>query len=225
VRRVGIFGGTFDPVHDGHLKPAAQAVAALGLDELVFVPAAIPPHKLDEPRTAFAHRFAMLALATQDDDRSLVSDIEMERDGPSYTFDTLYLFRERHHRDGLFFLMGSDSFAQISTWHRWDELLDLANLVVLRRPTAWGAELLACVPEALRPRVTHVAPGAVPGHRRAPGHRIYLLDHEPYPISSTEVRGRVRAGRPIDDLMPAAVGRYIVKHGLYRGGERGGDER
>lgn len=225
MKRIGIFGGTFDPVHDGHLKPAAQAVAALGLDGLVFVPAGIPPHKLDEPRTAFAHRFAMLALATQDDDRAIVSDIEIEREGPSYTFDTLSLLRARSGRAGLFFLMGSDSFAQISTWHRWDELLDLADLVVLRRPTAWGDELLASVPAVLRPHVTHLGPGAAPAPSGTAEHRIYLLDHEPYPISSTEVRERVRTGRPIDDLMPAAVGRYIVKHRLYHSGERGGDAR
>ena len=225
MRRIGVFGGTFDPVHEGHLKPAARAAAAFGLDELVFVPAGNPPHKLDEPRTPFAHRFAMLALATQDDDRLLVSDIELAREGPSYTVDTLSLFRKRYAAAALYFLMGSDSFAQIGTWHRWEALLPLANLVVLRRPAVWGEELLARAPELLRPHATHVERGAAVAVGTPPAHRVYLLDHEPYAISSTEVRERVRSGRPIGDLMPAAVGRYIAKHRLYRGGEKGADER
>jgi nicotinate-nucleotide adenylyltransferase len=225
MRRIGVFGGTFDPVHDGHLKPAAQAAQAFGLDELVFVPAGNPPHKLDEPRTAFAHRFAMLALATQDDDRLLVSAIELAREGPSYTVDTLSLFRERYGAAHLYFLMGSDSFAQIGTWHRWEALLPLANLVVLRRPAVWGDELMARAPDVLRPHATRVERGAILTADTTPAHRVYLLDHEPYPISSTEVRERVRSGRPIGDLMPAAVGRYIAKHHLYRSGEKGADER
>ena len=225
MRRIGVFGGTFDPVHDGHLKPAAQAAAAFGLDELVFVPAGNPPHKLEEPRTAFAHRFAMLALATQDDDRLLVSEIELGREGPTYTVDTLDLFRRRYAAADLYFLMGSDSFAQIGTWHRWEALLPLANLVVLRRPLVWGDELMARAPEPLRPHATRVERGATAAVGAASAHRVYLLDHEPYEISSTEVRERVRSGRPIGDLTPAAVGRYITKHRLYRSGEKGADER
>ena len=225
MRRIGIFGGTFDPVHDGHLRPAERAVTAFDLDELVYVPAGNPPHKLDEPRTAFAHRFAMLALATQSDDRCLVSDVEAEREGPTYTVDTLDEFRRRYPTARLYFLMGSDSFAQIATWRRWDELLSLASLVVLRRPTAWGDELMARVPDVLRPRVTRVGRDTAAPAEDAPAHRVFLLEHEPYPISATAVRERVRSGRPIGDLVPAAVERYIAKHRLYRNGEEGADGR
>jgi len=225
MRRVGVFGGTFDPVHYGHLRPAARAVAALALDELVWVPAGRPPHKLDEERTPFAHRFAMLALATQDDERSVVSEIEAERPGPTYTYDTLVELRGRRPDARLYFLMGSDSFAQIATWHRWDELLALASLIVLRRPTAWGSELLARAPEPLRSRVVEVHAGAVAGADGGGAHRVFLVDHEPYAISSTAVRERVRDGAPLAELMPAAVGRYVAKHRLYRGGEKGADER
>lgn len=225
MRRLGIFGGTFDPVHDGHLRPAARAAEVFGFDELVFVPAGNPPHKLGESRTAFAHRFAMLALATQDDDRGVVSVIEAERDGPTYTIDTLAALHEAHAGDRLYFLMGSDSFAQITTWRRWDELLSLASLVVLRRPTIWGDELLAGVPPELRPSVASVARTALPSGHEAGPHRVYLLDCEPYPISATEVRQRLGRGLPIGDVMPATVRRYIEKHRLYRGGEKGADER
>ena len=223
MRRIGIFGGTFDPVHDGHLRPAERALAAFGFDDLVWVPAGNPPHKLDEPRTAFAHRFAMLALAVQGDDRSVVSTVEAERSGPTYTVDTLGEFHRRHPDARLYFLMGSDSFAQIATWRRWEELLSLASLVVLRRPTAWGDKLIARVPEVLRPQMVLVGRDAAPP--AASAHRVYLLDHEPYPISSTAVRERVRSGRPLGDVMPAAVERYIAKHGLYREGEEGADGR
>ena len=223
MTRIGIFGGTFDPVHDGHLRPAERALAAFGFDDLVWVPAGNPPHKLDEPRTAFAHRFAMLALAVQGDDRSVVSTVEAERSGPTYTVDTLGEFRRRHPDARLYFLMGSDSFAQIATWRRWEELLSLASLVVLRRPTAWGDKLIARVPEVLRPQMVLVGRDAAPP--AASAHRVYLLDHEPYPISSTAVRERVRSGRPLGDVMPAAVERYIAKHGLYRNGEEGADGR
>jgi nicotinate-nucleotide adenylyltransferase len=222
MRAVGVLGGTFDPVHIGHLRPAAHAVAALALDELVLVPAGNPPHKLDEPRTPFAHRFAMLALAVQDDDRCVVSDVEADRPGPTYTFDTLAALAAGRPDERLYFLMGSDSFAQIVTWHRWDELLTLADLVVLRRPGVWGDELLACVPPVLLPAVTAGA-GDAAGDGWA--HRIRLLDGGTYAISATDLRRRLAAGEEVGDAVPAAVRRYIDKHRLYAGGGKGADGR
>jgi nicotinate-nucleotide adenylyltransferase len=216
MRRIGVFGGTFDPVHNGHLGPAALALATFGFDELVFIPAGDPPHKQGEPLTPFSHRFAMLTLATQADDRLLVSDIERRRRGPTYTVDTLRLLREQHRADRLFFLMGSDSFAQITTWRRWEELAELAELVVLHRATAWGEALTAQAPGLLRRCAETVTPGAPWSGGGARRPRVYLLDHEPFPVSATELRARVRAGRPIDELVPAPVHRYIVKYHLYR---------
>lgn len=215
MSRIGIFGGTFDPVHLGHLGPALQALAAFAFDELVFVPAGDPPHKQGEPLTSFAHRFAMLALATAGYERLFVSDIERQRPGPTYTIDTLRLLRERHPAERLYFLMGSDSFAQITTWHRWEELVELADLVVLHRLTAWGDELAAGAPERLRSRMATVAPGAGGRVGESAGARVHLLDHEPYPVSSTQLRGMVRQGRPVAELLPAEVYRYIVKYHLY----------
>jgi nicotinate-nucleotide adenylyltransferase len=216
MRRVGVFGGTFDPVHVGHLGPALRALATFRFDELVFIPAGDPPHKQGEPLTPFAHRFAMLALATQPYDRVFVSDLEQQRPGPTYTVDTLQLLRERHGSDRLYFLMGSDSFAQIATWHRWEELVELADLVVLHRATAWGDELAARVPARLRPLLERVEPDA--GVRAPePGRtRVYLLDHEPFPVSATLLRDRLRRGQPIGELVPQEVYRYIVKYHLYQ---------
>ena len=215
MRKVAFFGGTFDPVHLGHLTPAVRAAETFSFDALVFVPSGHPPHKLGEPMTPFPHRFAMVALATQARDAFLVSAIEAERNGPTYTFDTLCRLRDLFPADQHYFLMGSDSFAQIGTWHRWDELLDLAHLVVLHRPTVWGGELEAAVPEPLRPSMRAVRP--LDGVREPEGraHLIYLLAHEPFPIAASELRARVRARQPIGEWVPPEVERYVAKHRLY----------
>ncbi len=215
MRRLGLFGGTFDPVHLGHVVPAVRALETFRFERLVFVPAFNPPHKLGDPLTPFPHRFAMLALATQPYDRFLVSAAEAERAGPTYTFDTVRSFRERFAAEQLYFLMGSDSFSQIETWHRWEELVDLVHLVVLHRDTVWGEALEARVPRPLHGRMRRVEPfQAVPDPE--PGSTwIYLLEHEAFPVSATQLRERLRLGRSIHELVPPEVHRYIVKHHLY----------
>ena len=225
MNRVAIYGGTFDPVHLGHLLPAVRAQETFHFERLVFIPAGRPPHKQGEPLTSFSHRFAMLALATAPYDRFEVSDIELDGHGPSYTVDTVRAFLARQEVGRLYVVMGSDSFAQISTWHHWEELVDLAHLVVLHRDTAWGADLLDQVPAALHPRLVTVEPfAAVPDP--PPGDKlVYLLDHEPFPISATHLRDRTRAGRTIGELVPPEVHRYIVKYRLYRQGEGRADGR
>lgn len=223
MRRLGFFGGTFDPVHLGHLVPAVRAFETFRFDALVFIPAAQPPHKLGEPLTAFAHRFAMLALATQSYDRFLVSAMELERPGPTYTVDTVRALHERHPADRIYFLMGSDSFSQIGSWHRWQELASLAHLVVLHRDTAWGAELGERVPAELRGRMRVVEPFTTVADADGPDRLVYLLDHEPFPVSATHLRERLRRGQTIRELVPPEVHRYIVKHRLYHQGGRPDD--
>jgi nicotinate-nucleotide adenylyltransferase len=216
-----VFGGSFDPVHLGHLVPAVCALETFRFDALHFIPAGRPPHR-DEALAPFAHRFAMLALATAPYERFFVSDLELEGDGPTYTVETLRRFRRATAAEHLYFLLGSDSFAQIATWHRWEELVELAHLVVLHRATVWADELRRAVPAALHPRLRVVAPlAAVPD--AAPGERlIYLLDHEPFPVSATSLRERLRAGSAIHELVPPEVHRYIDKYRLYRQGGEGG---
>jgi nicotinate-nucleotide adenylyltransferase len=222
VRRLGVFGGTFDPVHLGHLVPAVRALEAFRLDTLTFIPAARPPHKLDEPLTAFSHRFAMLALATHPYEHFFVSDIELEGEGPTYTVDTLRRFRKSHGDGHLYFLMGSDSFSQIATWQRWEELVDLAHLVVLHRATVWGDELHARVPARLHPRLVPVEPFSSVPDPPLDLRLVYLLDHEPFPVSATHLRERLRRGQTIGELVPPEVHRYIVKYRLYYDGEEHG---
>jgi len=222
LKRLGVFGGTFDPVHYGHLKPAQKVLATFALDALVFVPAAIPPHKLTEPVSSFAHRFAMLALAAAPHEGFVLSDLEQRRGGPSYTVDTLREVREAWRAETLFFVLGSDSLAQITTWHRWETLVELAHLVVLRRDPWWGAELERHVPALFRPRLRLVeaTTGAgLAGNEMSSG-CIFLLEHQPYPISATAVRQRLRAGLDASELVPPEVQRYAVRNRLYHHGER-----
>jgi nicotinate-nucleotide adenylyltransferase len=219
VKRVAVFGGTFDPVHLGHLVPAVRALETFQFGALVFIPAARPPHKAGEPLAPFSHRFAMLALATQPYDRFFVSDIELGLAGPTYTVDTLRLFQRKNPDHHLYFVMGSDSFSQIGTWHHWEELIDLAHLVVLHRATVWGDELEARVPEVLRRRLRRVETFAEVPDPEPGGRCVYLLDHEPFPVSATHLRERLRRGLTIRELVPPEVHRYIVKYRLYHQSE------
>jgi nicotinate-nucleotide adenylyltransferase len=213
-RRIAVYGGSFDPFHLGHLIPAIRAQETFHFDAVDFVPAAKPPHKLDAPMTPITHRFAMVALATLPYDRFFVSDLEMIEASVSYTVDTVRRYREQCPDDHLYFILGSDSFSQIATWHRWQELVDLAHLVVLHRPHMWGETLLEHVPAAARDRLRRVRSFAAVADPDAP--TIFLLDHEPFPISATSIRDRQRRGLPIRELVPHEVHAYIVKYGLYR---------
>jgi nicotinate-nucleotide adenylyltransferase len=212
--RVAIFGGSFDPIHFGHLVPTIRALETFQFDAVHMVPAGRPPHKQGHPLTPVIHRFTMVALATLPYARLYASDLEILAPGPSFTVDTVRRFRERHPDAAIYFLLGSDSFSQIGTWSRWQELVDLAHLVVLRRAHIWGPELERKVPSALLPRLVLTAPFAAVPDPEEP--TVYLLDHEPFPISATSIRDRLRRGLPISELVPHEVSSYIEKYGLYR---------
>jgi len=222
VRRLAAFGGSFDPVHRGHTQGARHALASLQLDLVIFVPAGCPPHKLGEPLTPFCHRFAMLALALREEERFVISPVEQQVEGPTFTVDTIQRLRTQFPGDRLFFLMGSDSFAQITTWHRWRELPDLATLVVLWRPWGhrdWGE---VPVPEEFRPRLVRMPQAASAGAQLAEG-SILLLDNDPVEVAASDLRERLRRGEWPGDLVDAAVLSYARKHRLYH--EKGHDGR
>jgi nicotinate-nucleotide adenylyltransferase len=207
--RRGWFGGTFDPVHVGHLDVARAARRALALDQVLLVPANAPPHR-GAPQASAAHRFAMAALAVQHEDGLLVSDLEMLATGPSYTSATLdRLAACGLDPTSLFLITGADAFGDIATWKDYPALLDRCQFVVVSRPGAPAPGLRAALP-ALAPRMTD-APNPAPA-----GPRIHLVDAPTAPVSSTEIRRRVAAGLPIGDLVPPAVSAHIIKHGLYR---------
>lgn len=197
--KVGILGGTFDPIHLGHLEAASAAERALSLDRVLLLPSRTPPHRSTEPRASVYHRFAMAALAAAER-RMLVSDLEVRREGPSYTALTL----EALHRDGytpaqLFFITGSDAFADLSTWYDYPRILQLANFVVVSRPGAPRASDLVPNPQSLIP----TAPSVISVEANTPD------------VSSTDIRRRVGAGEPIDGLVPSSVADHIRRHRLY----------
>ncbi len=206
--RRGVFGGTFDPIHRGHLDVAAAAVKALALDELLLMPSRVPPHR-DAPRASPAHRFAMAALAIQDQARMVVSDLELYGDGPSYTSVTLdHLAGAGIDVRSLYFVTGADAFRDIATWRHYPAILDRCHFVVISRPGCAASSLPAVLP-ALAPRM-HAGGTDV----EAPA--IFLVDAPTAPVSSTDVRRRLAEGGAIADLVPAAVAAHIERHRLYR---------
>jgi len=214
TRRTGVLGGTFDPIHVGHLAVAAAAARALALDEVLLLPSHTPPHRSVDPSASAFHRFAMVALAAQHDERMLASDLELRRPGLSYTADTLRaLHATGRDRLQIFFLTGADAFADIAIWREYPAVLDLAHFVVCARPGRSVASLAARLP-ALSARMVPLAVegGPVPD---SPTPSVYLLDAPTPDVSSTEVRARARAGRPLAGLLPPEVDAYIRRHGLY----------
>jgi len=194
--RLGIMGGTFDPVHYGHLVIAEVARTEFSLDCVVWVPAGDPPHK-DERVSSEEHRYAMVVLATGTNPDFRVSRMELEREGPSYTLDTVRGFREEHPEADLFFITGADAILEILTWHRHEELVRLCRFIGVTRPGYDLARVNTVLPAAYLEQISTIS---------APG-----VD-----LSSTDVRTRVRAGQPIRYLVPEAVEAYVRKHGLYR---------
>ena len=197
---LGLFGGSFNPPHVGHLAVAEACAEAAGLDRVLWMPAATPPHKRDDPGLAPAdERLALVRAATAGNDRFEVSDLEIARDGVSYTVDTLRQLRDAHPGADLALLVGGDSLAAFATWREPRAILDLARLVAYRRP---GADL-GDVPAWVLDR-TEIVEGP-------------LLD-----LSSTMLRERIAAGRTVRYLVPDAVRQRVEARGLYREGSVGG---
>jgi len=209
-RRLGILGGTFDPVHFGHLDAAVAARRALRLDTVLLIPSSDPPHRPADPLASGFHRFALVALAIQGVEGLRGSDMELTRNGPSYTADTLRtVARQGWLPSQIFFILGSDAFAEIATWREFPTVLDAANFVVIARPGTTLDAAAARTP-ALRGRLR--SPEETSG---TSGTSIYLVEARTRDISSSTIRARLTARQPIDDLVPAAVARHIVAHHLY----------
>lgn len=222
-QRIAIYGGSFDPFHLGHLVPTVRAQETFRFDAVYFVPSGAPPHKPDQALSPATHRFAMVAMATLPFEGFFASDAEVFATSATYTTDTVTVFRERFPEAILYFLLGSDSFSQIATWERWPELADAAHLVVLHRAHMWGDELRRRTPPELVPRLELITPfQQVPDPT---GPTVYLLDHEPFPISATSIRDRQSRGLPIRELVPHEVYSYIEKYGLYRPRTQENDDR
>lgn len=191
-RRLGIMGGTFDPIHHGHLVAASEVAHFFSLDEVVFVPTGLSAHKEMGKVAAAEDRYLMAVIATASNPRFSVSRIDIDRPGPTYTVDTLRDMRRLHGPDTeLFFITGADALAKMLTWHNAEELFELAHFIGCTRP---GHKL------------------ADPG---LPNGRVSLMEVPALAISSTECRDRVRAGEPIWYLVPDGIVQYINKRALY----------
>ncbi len=209
--RLGLLGGTFDPIHFGHVDAAEAARTALALDHVMLIPAHDPPHKPADPRATAFHRFALTALAVDEYPGFIASDIELTREGPSYTADTLRLLHGRGWQAWqLFFIVGADAFADIATWRDFPAVLNGAHFAVVARAGTAFEAAVARIPD-LRPRVRRAGdPLPDPPHTA-----IFHVDARTRDVSSTTIRARLAARQPIDDLVPAAVARHIFAHHLY----------
>jgi nicotinate-nucleotide adenylyltransferase len=196
--RIGICGGTFDPFHRGHLEPILAARTTMEWDRVLYVPAFVQPFKQRRETASPYHRFTMAVLGTEDQEGLSVSPQELERGAISYTVDTLQQLRSEHPDAKLDWIVGDDNLEELLEWKSIETLFELARFVVLARG-------VVAVPAALATRVNS---GAIAFARNAT-----------VPVSSTEIRRRVRDGEPIDDLVPPRVSRYIQRNGLYRKGQ------
>jgi nicotinate-nucleotide adenylyltransferase len=190
--KIAVCGGTFDPFHRGHLDPVLAVRNRMEWDRVIYVPAWRQPFKLDQDSVSGYHRFAMAVLATRDYDMVLVSPIELERGGTSYSVETLEAFHATYPTAAFDWIIGDDHVTQLGQWKRIERVLQLARFVVLRRS---GGET---IPSAVR------------------RDRIVYAENDTVPVSSTEIRSRVRAGESIDGLVDPLVSRYIHHYGLYK---------
>jgi nicotinate-nucleotide adenylyltransferase len=191
--RLGVMGGTFDPIHHGHLVAASEVAARFDLDEVVFVPTGRPTFKLDQQVTLAEHRYLMSVVATASNPRFTVSRVDIDRQGVTFTVDTLRDLKADRPEADFFFITGADAIEQILTWKDAEELFSMAQFVAVTRP---GHAL------------------SVDG---LPGDRVHVLEIPALAISSTDVRARAQAGQPVWYLVPDGVVQYIAKHRLYRG--------
>lgn len=191
-RRIGVMGGTFDPIHHGHLVAANEVAELHRLDEVVFVPTGRPWQKSDRAVSAAEDRYLMTVIATASNPRFSVSRVDVDRDGPTYTVDTLRDLKGRHPDDELFFITGADALSNILTWREPQELFDLAHFVGVTRP---GYDLSGA---------------------GFPEDAVTLIEVPALAISSSDCRARTASGRPLYYLVPDGVVQYVTKRGLYR---------
>ncbi|WP_181219789.1 nicotinate-nucleotide adenylyltransferase [Bacillus subtilis] len=187
MKKIGIFGGTFDPPHNGHLLMANEVLYQAGLDEIWFMPNQIPPHKQNEDYTDSFHRVEMLKLAIQSNPSFKLVLVEMEREGPSYTFDTVSLLKQRYPNDQLFFIIGADMIEYLPKWYKLDELLNLIQFIGVKRP----------------------------GFHVETPYPLLFADVPEFEVSSTMIRERFKSKKPTDYLIPDKVKKYVEENGLY----------
>ncbi len=228
---VGLFGGTFDPIHRGHLALARAALERCKLSRIYFVPANVPPHKQKQPVAPFLHRYAMIALATAAEKAFVPSLLEAPEEStatgkkersprPNYTIDTVRRLKQTfRNSDRLFLLIGVDAFDDVAQWHQPEALFRECEFIVASRPGYSLADVANALPEKLRPRAEATGPfqkQAATGDLVLSGATIHLLDQVRQPVSATAIRAAAAAGKPLSRFLDASVADYIKKVGLYK---------
>jgi nicotinate-nucleotide adenylyltransferase len=210
-----LFGGTFDPVHNGHLRAGEEIRQGFSLAWVEFLPARIPPHKTDHPITDVSHRLAMLRLAVEGNPYFRVSEVEATREGVSYLVDTLKAYREHYPPEvSLYFIMGMDSFQEIATWHRYAELFALSHFVVITRPGYQRPELSTVVSKDVASSFVS-SQGDKDCLEHADGHRIHFRETTLLDIAASRLRACIGEEKSVRYLLPEAVRDYVQEHGLY----------
>lgn len=213
AKKLGIIGGTFDPIHYGHLRAAEEARLDLPLERVIFIPAALPPHKLTDPLSAPEHRLEMVRRAVADNPGFLASDVEISKPGrPSYTVETVEYFRSRFHHNDIFYIIGMDSFLEIPTWKDFSRLFELCHVVVVTRPGSPSRDRFGPPPELL----SLLRPAGNGLFLHPSGNRVIIFPITGFDISSTQIRNLVRSGKSIRYLLPPEVEEYIREKRLYR---------
>lgn len=206
--RIGLFGGTFDPIHQGHLSMAKAFADELELQQVVFIPAGEPYHKDQKTRTSAEHRLNMVEAAIAVDERFAASDIDIVRQGSTYTVDTLQILRQYFPQDELWWLMGMDSLLQMHTWHRYADIFKLTNIAVAARN---GEKI-----QQVAPKMHQLLGDALNAPRSSSVGQLRLLQWQPEDVSSTQIRDAIGHHQAIDAWVGQPVQNYIRTHGLYR---------
>jgi len=215
--RTGVFGGTFNPIHLGHLRAAEEVAELLGLERVLFVPSARPPHKRAEGEFLLApaaERLAWVRLAVAGNPRFAVDALEIERSGPSYSVETLRALAPRLAPERPVFVIGDDAFADLASWREPEALLALAHFAVMARPPRRPGGLAELLPPVLRARL-ELAPDGRSGRHREAGTWLRLLEIAALDVSASEIRARLRAGRSVRYLLPEPVREAILRSGVY----------
>ncbi len=212
--RVGILGGTFNPIHNAHLLIAEAALEQCRLDEVLFLPASIPPHKDIAENVSFDQRLAMTGLAVADNPAFRASDFEAKRPGASFSVETLRQLNAQNPENEYFFIIGLDSFRDITTWKDYRQLFGLANIVVASRPGPGNEDPGSLLPVAIADDFCYDEKSLKLRHKS--GHEVIFIEHTNLDISSTEIRNLISAGQSAEAYVPAPVLDYIEKNGLYR---------
>jgi nicotinate-nucleotide adenylyltransferase len=216
VCKWGLFGGTFDPVHNGHLRCAVEMLEIFNLNRIMFVPASRPPHKLDAAITPFYHREQMIRLAIEGNPVFSFSDVEKTRDGVSYSVETVEYILDKYRLDNieLYFILGQDAFHAITTWKDWERLLLMCHFAVMTRPGYVNKGLGEILGNEIASRFTYE--DVADGFRGPTGHMVYFREVTFLDIASSNVRSRAGAGKDIRYLVPEEIRHYIERNSLYK---------